>query len=47
MALDVYSGGPVDAVFGFSDDEVGEVSLEDHRVEEDFEGVRVTRVTEK
>jgi hypothetical protein len=42
----VYSGGPVDAAFDFSDEEVDEVSLEEHRAEEDCEGARVARATQ-
>ena len=46
LALGAYSGGLVDSAFGFSEEEADEVSLEDQRAEKDFEGVRVTRVTE-
>ena len=46
LALCVYSGGIVDSDFGFSEEETDEVSLEEQRVEEDFEGARVTRATE-
>ena len=47
MALGVCSGVNTDEVYGFSDDDEGQVSLEEvEGVEEDLEGARVARASQ-